>query len=57
MRKVLLAGSTSPWLREQATRRAFVRKSVSRFMPGEKIDDALTAAATLKPQGITTILT
>ena len=57
MRKVLLAGSTSPWLREQATRRAFVRKSVSRFMPGEKIDDALTAASTLEPQGITTILT
>ena len=57
LRKVLLAGSTSPWLREQATRRAFVRKSVSRFMPGETIGDALVAAAALKPQGITTILT
>jgi proline dehydrogenase len=57
MRKVLLAGSTSPWLRQQATRRAFVRKSVSRFMPGEKIDDALRAAAALKPERITTILT
>ncbi|PYR90753.1 MAG: proline dehydrogenase [Acidobacteria bacterium] len=57
MRKVLLAGSTSPWLREQATRRAFVRKSVSRFMPGEKIDDALRAASALKPERITTILT
>ena len=57
MRKVLLAGSTSPWLREQATRRAFVRRSVSRFMPGEKIEDAIAAAAALKPQGITTILT
>jgi len=57
MRKVLLAGSTSPWLREQASRRAFVRKSVSRFMPGETIDDALRAAATLKPEKITTILT
>jgi proline dehydrogenase len=57
MRKVLLAMSTSPFLREQATRRAFVRRSVSAFMPGEKIEDALQAAATLKPQGITTILT
>src|SRR5919197_4977154 len=57
MRKVLLAGSTSPWLREQATKRAFVRKSVARFMPGEKIDDALRAAAALKPERITTILT
>jgi proline dehydrogenase len=57
MRKVLLAMSTSPFLREQATRRTFVRKSVSAFMPGEKVEDALQAAATLKPQGINTILT
>ena len=57
MRKVLLAGSTSPWLRRQATRRAFVRRSVSRFMPGERMEDALDAAARLKPERITTILT
>src|SRR5687768_1663195 len=57
MRKVLLAMSTSPFLREQATKRAFVRRSVSAFMPGEQIEDALQAAATLKPQGINTILT
>ncbi len=57
MRKVLLAMSTSAFLREQAAKRAFVRKSVSAFMPGEKIEDALTAAAALKPQGIATILT
>ena len=56
-RKLLLAGSTNPWLRERATKTAFVRRSVSRFMPGEQIDDALRAAAELKPQGITTILT
>ena len=57
MRKVLLAMSTSPFLREQATKRAFVRQSVSAFMPGEQVEDALTAAATLKPQRINTILT
>ena len=57
MRKVLLAMSTSTFLREQATKRAFVRKSVSAFMPGEKVEDALAAAATLKPQKINTILT
>ncbi|MEO6237014.1 MAG: proline dehydrogenase family protein [Vicinamibacterales bacterium] len=57
MRKVLLAMSTSALLREQAAKRAFVRKSVSAFMPGERIEDALKAAAALKPQGITTILT
>jgi proline dehydrogenase len=57
MRKVLLAMSTSPFLREQATKRTFVKKSVSAFMPGEKLEDALGAAATLKPQKINTILT
>ena len=57
MRKVLLAMSTSPFLREQATKRAFVRKSVSAFMPGETIEDALQAAAGLQPQRISTILT
>lgn len=57
MRQLLLAGSTNPWLRERATKTRFVRRSVSRFMPGEHVDDALWAAAALKPQGITTILT
>src|SRR5262249_22090631 len=57
MRKALLAGSTSPWLREQAMRREFVRRSVSKFMPGEQVEDAITAAGTLAPRGITTILT
>lgn len=57
MRKVLLAMSTSPFLREQATKRTFVKKSVSAFMPGETIEEALEAARTLKPQGINTILT
>ncbi len=57
MRKVLLAMSTSPFLRDQATKRAFVRKSVSAFMPGEQIEDALKATAGLQPQGINTILT
>jgi proline dehydrogenase len=57
LRRILLAGSTSPWLRAQATRRAFVRRSVSRFMPGETMDEALGAATALKQDGITTILT
>ena len=57
MRKLLLAGSTNPWLRERATKTAFVRRSVVRFMPGERIDDATRAAAELKPKRITTILT
>jgi proline dehydrogenase len=57
MRKVLLAGSTNPWLRERATKAAFVKRSVRRFWPGERVEDALEAARELKIQGITTILT
>jgi proline dehydrogenase len=57
MRKALLALSTNAWMRDRATKTAFVRRSVSRFMPGEQIEDALRAATELKPQGITTILT
>jgi len=57
MRRALLAGSTSAWLRERASGAAFVRKSVSRFMPGETMDEALGAAQELKPGGISTILT
>jgi proline dehydrogenase len=57
MRKALLAASTNAWLREQATRRAFVRRSVSRFMPGERVEDALEAAAALQRDGVGTIFT
>ena len=57
MRKVLLAGSTNAWLRERATKAAFVRRAVRAFMPGETIEDALRAARELKQQGINTILT
>ena len=57
MRRLLLAGSRSRWLRRQATRRAFVRRAVSRFMPGEALDDALRAAAELERGGLGTILT
>jgi len=57
MRKVLLAGSQSVWLREKAMRWGFVRRSVSTFMPGERVEDALEAAQGLKAKKITTILT
>src|SRR5437868_6658783 len=57
MRQMLLAGSTNAWLRDRATKTAFVRRSVSRFMPGETIDDAIGAARTLAGERITTILT
>lgn len=57
LRRVLLAGSTNAWLRDHAMRTAFVRRAVARFMPGERIEDAIRAAEALQPRGITTILT
>jgi proline dehydrogenase len=57
MRKVLLWASTNRWMRERATRTAFVRRSVVKFMPGERVEDAIEAAAVLKPQGLNAILT
>ena len=57
MRKALLWASTNAWIRENAMRTGFVRRSVSKFMPGETIEDAITAAVALKPTKINTILT
>ena len=57
LRRVLLAGSTNAWLRERATKAAFVRRAVSAFMPGETVDDALRAGQVLKRDGINLILT
>src|SRR5438034_9926841 len=56
-RKFLLALSTNRWLRERATKTAFVRRSVSTFMPGERLEDAMEAAQAQQRQGIGTILT
>ena len=56
-RKVLLAAASSAWLRERATRTGFVRRSVAAFMPGERLEDAMAAAARLQALGSGTILT
>ena len=56
-RNVLLAMSTNAWLRDHATKTAFVRRSVSTFMPGERLEDAMAAAAVQQKQGIGTIFT
>jgi proline dehydrogenase len=56
-RRVLLAASTNVWLRERAMKAPFVRRSVSRFMPGERLEDALEATREQQKIGINTILT
>jgi proline dehydrogenase len=54
LRNVLLAASESRWLRERAVKFPFVRRAVSRFMPGETFEDALAASRAL---GVGTVLT
>jgi proline dehydrogenase len=56
-RNILLALSTNAWLRDHATRTAFVRRSVSTFMPGERLEDAMAAAEAQQARGVRTILT
>lgn len=57
MRSLLLAASQNQWLREHAARYRFVRHTVSRFMPGETLDDALGAAQILRSKRIGTVFT
>jgi proline dehydrogenase len=57
MRSLFLVCSQSAWLRERATRYRFVRRAVTRFMPGETIEDALVSAGKLKQQHLGTVFT
>ena len=57
IRHALLSASESRFLRERAMRLGFVRRSVSRFMPGEQVDDALASAIALKQLGVGAVLT
>jgi proline dehydrogenase len=57
MRSLLLAASQNQWLRDRATHYSFVRNSVSRFMPGESLEDALGAAQTLRSKRIGAVFT
>jgi proline dehydrogenase len=57
MRALFLAASESRWLRERGVRAPFVRRAVSRFMPGETFDDMLEAARALPAQGIQSVFT
>jgi len=56
-RRLLLRASRSAWLAEQLRRRAFFRRAVRRFMPGEDLGAALGAAAQLARTGIGSVIT
>ena len=57
MRRAILMASASPWMRKNAPRYGFLRRTVTRFMPGENIDDALAAARQLAEKRIATLVT
>jgi proline dehydrogenase len=57
VRTALLAASQNVWLRERAAKYKFVRRSVARFMPGERLEDALGAAEALWRKKIAAVLT
>jgi proline dehydrogenase len=57
MRSVLLAAAQNEWLRERAGKHKFVRRTVSRFMPGESLEEALAAVQTLRQKKIGAVLT
>jgi proline dehydrogenase len=57
LRGALLKASGSPWLKNQLMRRGFASRAVRKFMPGERLEDALDAAATFQQHGIAAVIT
>jgi len=57
MRRSILMASQNQWMREHAPRYGFMRRTVTRFMPGEDVQDALTAARGLASHGLRTVFT
>lgn len=56
-RRLLLRMSVSPFLARQMSDRRTIRRAVRRFMPGEKLSDAVEASGALRSEGLRTILT
>src|ERR1700678_1644528 len=56
MRRVILAAAQNPWMRQHAPRFGFMRRASARFLPGEDVQDAVTAARALAANGIQSVL-
>src|SRR5215212_1449667 len=56
-RSVLLWASTNKFLERQFRVRGIARGAVRRFMPGERLEDALDASERMRAQGMGTVLT
>ena len=57
IRNILLWSSKNYWISHKLPKYKFVQKSVSRFMPGEKLDHALNKCSELEDIGYGTIIT
>lgn len=57
IRGALLRASESAWLRGRLGRSRVARRAVLRFMPGERLEDAVRAAGDLARQGLPCMLT
>jgi len=56
LRRVILAAAQNPWMRQHAPRFGFMRRASARFLPGEDVQDAVTAARALAANGIQSVL-
>lgn len=56
-RTMLLKVSDNQWLRANGTRVPFIRRAVSKFMPGESFDEMLSAARATAGDGIGAVFT
>jgi proline dehydrogenase len=56
-RTLLLKVSDNLWLRENGTRLPFVRRAVSKFMPGESFEEMIGAARATAADGIASVFT
>ena len=57
MRRVFLWAARNRWLKDHLPKLPFMRRAVGRFMPGETMGAALTAAEPLQAAGIGTMYT
>ncbi len=56
-RTLLLKVSDNQWLRANGTKVPFIRRAVTKFMPGERFDDMLVAAKATAAEGIQAVFT
>jgi proline dehydrogenase len=57
MRRILLWFAGNRWLRQRIPKLWFARRAVRRFMPGEDVESALTAAVAFEADGIASLFT